>query len=533
MITTHQLKEITLIEWPFLKVLNVQFIILYDHLTQKFLLSVTLISIRVLFFSSSYISINKTNKKFYFLLVLFVLIIFILIISPNIIRIMLGWDGLGITSYLLVIYYNSNKSNTSGLVTLLTNRFGDALILTSIFWCLKNFSWILDLNSFFSKIFILLFMVGLITKSAQIPFSSWLPAAIAAPTPISSLVHSSTLVTAGVYILIRIARTLRNFNFSKIYFFIGVSTTAMARLIATKENDIKKIVALSTLRQLGIMVALVGLKCWLLSFAHLLNHAFLKALLFISTGTMIHSTNDSQDLKRSGNKNFVIKTTFFLVTLTALNITGITFLRAFFVKEIIIEELVRTHLSFAAALGFLITIFLTPYYCIRRLLIFFIKVSKLNAKNFNENSDFEIKLSIFLLFIPIIISPSIFHKNWFFKEQSPIIAQQYLFLLLLILTAFITLIFLQTSNNLTKKKNKFFFLILGLTYLCISLISTLTLNQYSKTISNEKNFLNGLILQTYSPNPQINKNKIILTSILLISLTVLILVIRYYLNNII
>ena len=191
-----------------------------------FIRLVILISGSVIIFSNSYIRSEKFFSRFIILVLFFILSIFLLILSPNLIRLLLGWDGLGVTSYLLVIFYQSNKSYNAGILTAITNRLGDVGLLISISILMYIGSWTyiyINFNSnTVSNLFICLIIGSAITKRAQIPFSAWLPAAIAAPTPVSALVHSSTLVTAGVYLLIRINIIIININMSNILILIGI-----------------------------------------------------------------------------------------------------------------------------------------------------------------------------------------------------------------------------------------------------------------------------------------------------------------------
>ena len=224
------------------------------------------------------------------------MLIYLLILSPNLIRLLLGWDGLGVTSYLLVIFYQRNKSYNAGILTAITNRLGDVGLLISISLMLYlgnwNYIFINSFSSIFSNLIIFLIIISACTKSAQIPFSAWLPAAIAAPTPVSALVHSSTLVTAGVYLLIRINLIIIEINIRYILLLIGIITMIIAGFTAIIEIDIKKIIALSTLRQLGIIILTLGIGNPILSFFHLLSHAFFKAMLFICAGIIIHNIKD-------------------------------------------------------------------------------------------------------------------------------------------------------------------------------------------------------------------------------------------------
>lgn len=266
-----------------------------------FLITVTLISIRVFNFRFRYINSTIDFSRFHILLLIFVIRIFVLILRNNIFIILVGWDGLGVTSYLLVIYYGNNKACNSGIITVITNRFGDIMIFLSLgLLFIAGITPIVfrDELSQSSLLFIFAVITAAITKRAQIPFSSWLPAAIAAPTPVSSLVHSSTLVTAGVYLLIRHFYMIENMYF--IVYFIGLVTITTARFTAIVESDIKKMVALSTLRQLGIIFMAIGLSWSDIAFIHLIIHAFFKAIIFISTGNLIHFSRGYQAISITG-----------------------------------------------------------------------------------------------------------------------------------------------------------------------------------------------------------------------------------------
>lgn len=203
-----------IIEWEVIKISSsvVYLTFIVDSISLYFISLVRLVSGRVIIFRSSYIISEKFFARFIILVLIFVISIFLLILSPNIISLLLGWDGLGVTSYLLVIFYQRNKSYNAGILTALTNRLGDVGLLISISLTVYIGSWtylfINRDNRTFSQVLIYLIIISACTKRAQIPFSSWLPAAIAAPTPVSALVHSSTLVTAGVYLLIRIYITV-------------------------------------------------------------------------------------------------------------------------------------------------------------------------------------------------------------------------------------------------------------------------------------------------------------------------------------
>merc|ERR1712115_733865 len=202
-----------------------------------------------------------------------------------------------------VIYYASAKSFNSGMITFLSNRVGDSLIIIRVpYFMILPSANTMDLFYFSDKPIIIAVIVTLasFTKSAQIPFRAWLPAAMAAPTPVSALVHSSTLVTAGVYLLIRINILLNGIGISNILMVIGTFTIFMAGCAAMLEIDIKKVIALSTLSQLGIIIIIIGAGAPILAYFHLLSHAFFKAILFICAGMIIHNIKDYQDIRKIG-----------------------------------------------------------------------------------------------------------------------------------------------------------------------------------------------------------------------------------------
>ena len=320
--------------------ISLELVLFLDATRIIFLSAVLLITSSVLLFRVSYMSQEKFFNRFHTVLILFVVSIALLVLSPSLFSALVGWDGLGITSYILVIYYGRSKARNAGIITALTNRLGDGGIILclcriltlwdpNIFWYTKFW----DLNSLIPA----LLVISCFTKSAQIPFSAWLPAAIAAPTPVSSLVHSSTLVTAGVYLLIRHTHWPICSAPLLLIVILGSLTMFIARISAFYERDIKKVVALSTLRQLGVIVVALGLNMYLLALIHLLAHAFFKALLFISVGNLIHSNNDYQALSLRGNLTPLIPRSYSSVTICSLSLAGFPFMSAFFSKEPIIE----------------------------------------------------------------------------------------------------------------------------------------------------------------------------------------------------
>ena len=392
-----------IIEWEIIKisssVIYLTFII--DSTALYFIRLVRLVSGSVIIFSSSYIISEKFFSRFIFLVFMFIMSIFLLILSPNIISLLLGWDGLGVTSYLLVIFYQRNKSYNAGILTALTNRLGDVGLLVSISLIIYIGSWsyvfVNVTDKIFSQILVYLIIISACTKRAQIPFSAWLPAAIAAPTPVSALVHSSTLVTAGVYLLIRINLIIIEINIRKFLGTLGILTIIIAGITAIVEIDIKKVIALSTLRQLGIIIIILGIGNPVLSFFHLISHAFFKAILFICAGLIIHRIKDYQDIRKIGFNYLNINLSVSIIIIANIRLCGLPFLSGFYSKDLIIEIVIikgkNILLFFMLILGTSLTVI---YSCRLNFLISLNFIKTESLYNIRENANLII-LGIFFL----------------------------------------------------------------------------------------------------------------------------------------
>nr|YP_009485676.1 NADH dehydrogenase subunit 5 [Saldula burmanica]AVZ00811.1 NADH dehydrogenase subunit 5 [Saldula burmanica] len=342
--------------------------VVFDWISFMFMGCVLFISSMVVLYSYSYMHNDINSNRFLLLVMMFVGSMLLMIMSPNLMSILLGWDGLGLVSYGLVIYFQNNKSYNAGMITILMNRVGDVAILISICWMMNfgswNFLYYLCIPDFWVFHLFLLIVLAAFTKSAQIPFSSWLPAAMAAPTPVSALVHSSTLVTAGVYLLIRFSNLIIFFD-CKFFVFVGLLTMFMSGLVAMFEYDLKKIIALSTLSQLGLMMSILFLGYPLMAFFHLLTHAFFKALLFLCAGLIIHVMGDSQDIRYMGNSVVYLPFTCMCFCISNFSLCGFPFLSGFYSKDLILETLAMNSYNLFLYLLFLISIGLTAAYSAR------------------------------------------------------------------------------------------------------------------------------------------------------------------------
>lgn len=380
--------------------LYLDFFVMGDFLSLSFLCFVSLITFRVMIYREIYISLDRSSKRFIVLVRFFVLSIFILILRPSFLIIILGWDGLGVTSFLLVIYYNNNSSLTSGLVTIYLNRVGDFFIILS-FWVLygqlrfsiENFLLGGNNSFFFFRI-----LLARITKRAQLPFSSWLPAAIAAPTPVSSLVHSSTLVTAGVYIIIRFFYLTESNIISSLIVWISLLTCIRAGIIACCENDLKKLVAISTLRQLGLIVFTYSLGEIFYSFYHIVCHALFKALLFLGCGFCIiniYGLQDSRGIMKIGSLLFL---NLILVGIAVISLLGFPFTAGFYSKDSIIEVCILVNTLTLIIIFLILCCILTGLYALKVLLL---TIKSNNNSNSSFIGIFFIKIFLGILFLSI------------------------------------------------------------------------------------------------------------------------------------
>ena len=381
------------------------FDLVFDKVRLSFGAVVTLISARVFCFSYRYMSEDPFQTRFLWILLAFVGSINLLIFSGSLFFLFIGWDGLGITSFALIIYYQRSESLSAGFQTLMINRIGDALIVFSVFLfvILGQFSFIrLPSSSWVIFLVLVLIFAGL-TKRAQYPFSSWLPAAMAAPTPVRALVHSSTLVTAGIFLIIRLSYWVPlSAQGSSVLLFCGAVTCLLGGWAATYENDLKKIIALSTLRQLGVIVFCLGLGIPSLSLFHLYTHALFKALLFIAAGHILITAFGAQDIRLLGGVGILIPFTRVIFRVSSFCLIGAPFLRAFYSKHIILEKIFMDWISSFSVLLILIATFFTAKYVSRRIKC--ILWSKPNYSLLSKSSPLSVLLPIRLLSLGAISS---------------------------------------------------------------------------------------------------------------------------------
>lgn len=343
--------------------------ILRSNINRIFFRLVRTISIFIFIWSLYYIGIHKITM-FYFSLLIFVISILLLTLRNRIFIVFLGWEGLGITSFILIVFYQNWIRAKGGLLTLLTNRIGDAVLLITLCRIMR----IVRGELYYRSLFILsIFILLALTKRAQWPFIRWLPAAIAAPTPVRSLVHRSTLVTAGVWLIIRF-NAFTSINII-IWGGLGILTLTVARLRALIEVDAKKIVALSTLRQLGLIFIALSLGIPTICFFHILIHALAKANLFIIIGSLLHRRFRQQDSRITRSRSLGSFITL-RIRVRLFRLVGLTFISGFYSKEQVITGHSFVLNRIRSNLIILVIISLTLAYCLK----LFIRVFTLNPE---------------------------------------------------------------------------------------------------------------------------------------------------------
>jgi proton-translocating NADH-quinone oxidoreductase chain L len=408
-------------------IINWQF--LFDPLTCVMLIIINIISLCVHIYSIDYMKKDPHICRFMAYLSLFTFCMNILVTSGNLAQLFIGWEGVGLCSYLLInFWFTRIQANKAALKALFVNKIGDlalliALTLLGLFGYSLNFDILFLSISFFEKINISFFnynikildlicfflVIAAIGKSAQIGLHTWLPDAMEGPTPVSALIHAATMVTAGIFLLVRFSPILE--YSPKILFFItiiGALTSFIAATIGLFQNDIKKIIAYSTCSQLGYMMFACGNSCYHVAMFHLFTHAFFKALLFLTAGAIIHSLNDEQDIRKYGGLAKVLPISFACILIGSLSLMGFPFLAGFYSKDIILETSYATYTisgHFAYWLG-CFAAFCTSFYSVRLILLtFLIKTNsfKKTIENIHESSIFILIPLIFLSFCSIFV----------------------------------------------------------------------------------------------------------------------------------
>ena len=406
--------SIYLFRWIDVESLNVFWGFNFDSLTVSMLIPVLVVSSLVHVYSIGYMSHDPHNQRFFSYLSLFTFMMIILVTANNLLLMFVGWEGVGICSYLLVSFWFTRiAANQSSMSAFLMNRVGDCLLTVGIFatlWSFGNIDYttVFSLAPFMNENIITIIgiclLIGAMAKSSQIGLHVWLPQAMEGPTPVSALIHAATMVTAGVYLLMRTSPLIEYSSTVLILcLWVGAITTVFSSLIGLFQQDIKKVIAYSTMSQLGMMVIAIGLSSYNIALFHLVNHAFYKGLLFLGAGAVIHAVSDNQDFRKYGGLRPFLPLTYSVMLIASLSLVAIPFMTGFYSKDFILESAYGQFYFSSTVVYFIATIgaMFTTLYSAKVLYLTFLTNPNGPLINYQNAHEADIFMSLPLIILAI------------------------------------------------------------------------------------------------------------------------------------
>ena len=392
--------KIHLFRWIDAEYLNVSWAFNFDSLTVSMLIPVLMISSLVHVYSIGYMSHDPHNQRFFSYLSLFTFMMIILVTGDNFLVMFVGWEGVGVCSYLLVSFWFTRiAANQSSLSAFFTNRVGDYVLTVGMFailWSFGNvdYTTVFSLSPFYSESVIFFvgvcLLIGAMAKSSQVGLHVWLPMAMEGPTPVSALIHAATMVTAGVYLLMRASPIIEySSTVLLLCLWVGAITTVFSSLIGLFQQDIKKVIAYSTMSQLGMMVIAIGLSSYTIALFHLINHAFYKGLLFLCAGAVIHAVADNQDFRKYGGLVSYLPLTYSLMLTASLSLVAFPFMTGFYSKDFILESAYGQYKLSSIIIYFIATIgaMFTTLYSVKVLYLTFLTNPNGSLVNYKLNKS--------------------------------------------------------------------------------------------------------------------------------------------------
>jgi NADH-ubiquinone oxidoreductase chain 5 len=405
---------VKLSRWIDSESLNILWGFNFDSLTVSMLIPVLIISFLVHIYSIDYMSHDPHNQRFFSYLSLFTFMMIMLVTANNLLVMFIGWEGVGVCSYLLVsFWFTRMAANQSSISALLTNRVGDCFLTIGMFiiiWSIGNLDYatVFSIAPYINESIIILIgiclLIGAMAKSSQIGLHVWLPMAMEGPTPVSALIHAATMVTAGVYLLMRVSPLIEYSSTVLILcLWIGAITSVFSSLVGLFQQDIKKVIAYSTMSQLGMMVIAVGLSSYNIALFHLINHAFYKGLLFLAAGSVIHAVGDNQDFRRYGGLIIFLPLTYSVMVIASLSLVAFPFMTGFYSKDFILESAYGQFYFSSISVYFVAVIaaIFTTLYSVKVLYLTFLTNPNGPLKNYRIAHESDIYMSLPLIILAL------------------------------------------------------------------------------------------------------------------------------------